>query len=143
MSDKNYKLIPANESWLRKILSPVVRLDVWWLTYRLPFQKLARITFPTSMDKSLAKKLWILKHEEVHADQFAKWWGPVVIPLLAVLLPLPVYYSGRWFIERDAYLVDIKAGHRSIKSSVDTLWNRYGYAWPKDLMTKWFEDNAW
>ncbi len=142
MNDKSYLLIPANRSWLRRLISPIVRMDVWWMTYRLPFQKQVRITFSTNIQKDLAEKMPTLLHEEVHVEQFSTWYGPWLIPFLILLFPLPVFFSGRWFIERDAYLVDIKAGRTTVNRAVDTLWDRHGWVWPKPWMQKWFRDRV-
>ena len=130
-----YRLIRADESKLRKLLSMFV-VPTMWMTYRLPFQRYVRITYPIFIadpETSLT-----LQHELCHVPIFSTWWGPWVVPLLVSLIPLPVLFSGRWFVERWAYLADIKAGRITIDQAVDNLWNLYAYAWPKSLMYRWF-----
>jgi hypothetical protein len=81
----------------------------------------------------------IREHELIHVRQqcgFGLYWSA----LLYFLLPLPVLFSGRWFVEREAYLVDIVAGAKTVEQAVDILWRSYGYPWPKLLMRKWFDE---
>lgn len=131
-----YTLTPARSDWLRRLLWPVVPYD-FWMTYRLPFQKRARITHP-GYNTDEAWQSPVLEHERIHAEQFGHWWGPWLIPLLAVLLPLPILFSGRWLIERPAYLADIKANRCTVDEAVQTLWQSYGFCWPRPLMRAWF-----
>jgi hypothetical protein len=79
-------------------------------------------------------------HELIHATTLEQWWGPFLIPLFAILLPLPIVFSGRWFIERRAYLEDIKSGVETVDSAVYNLWNYYLMCWPTSLMRKWFNN---
>src|SRR5690606_9052076 len=99
--------------------------------------RFVRITYPDKI--SAPAESPTLPHELVHARQFATWWGPWLLPLLAALLPLPTLLSGRWFIERHAYLQDIRAGRRTVEAAVQTLWRDYGWCWPRSLMRRWFE----
>jgi len=57
---------------------------------------------------------------------------------LVWLLPLPVLFSGRWFIERAAYLDGIIKYGDDVEKCVNTLWDGYLWPWPKPLMRKWF-----
>jgi hypothetical protein len=81
----------------------------------------------------------MLRHELVHAAQFRPWYGPIWVGLLASLLPFPMYYSGRWFIERRAYLIDIRNGRVTLDAAIASLVTHYGNPWPKGAMRKWFE----
>lgn len=88
-------------------------------------------------------RLWIktvMKHETVHYWQQKKYG---LLPFIAwyAVLPFPVFLSGRYFIERSAYLVDIRAGLRTVDDVVDLLWEKYAMPWPKPLMRRWFEGN--
>jgi hypothetical protein len=106
-------------------------------TYRLPGMKRPHICIPNG-------PIWfaplsfkrLLKHELVHAVDFAKWWGPFFMAL-AIVPP------GRWLVERYAYLTDIKSGRLPIARAVDKLWIDYGiksFGFPsRKYMTKWFE----
>jgi hypothetical protein len=132
----SYVLLPASKSKVRKLLRFAVA-DDFWMTYRLPFQKDVRVTYP---DKELSPATSdVLKHELFHVVQFSTWYGPIVILLLVSILPLPIIFSGRWFVERHAYLADIKAMRRTTKDAVNFLWYSYGWCWPKSLMRKWFD----
>ncbi len=110
----------------------------FWTTLRLPFQRRCRIYYPEGV--TIPRWHWqVIDHELVHVEQFKPWWGPWAMILGAVLLPLPVLFSGRWFIERRAYLRDIKDGRRTVNGVVELLWSGYGWAWPKPLMRRWFQ----
>jgi hypothetical protein len=106
------------------------------MTYRLPFQSYVRVTHPDLI--APMSRPDIVEHEMYHVTQFESWWGPWLIPLAASLFPLPVLLSGRWFIERWAYLGDIKAGRLTVEAAAETLWGLYGWCWPKPLMRRWF-----
>lgn len=79
----------------------------------------------------------IIRHEMVHAAQARRL--PVLWQLayLFPLLPLPCAYW-RWRSEREAYMVNLRAGTHTVEQVVDTLWHRYGWCWPKPWMRKWF-----
>lgn len=130
-----YELVRADKSWLRQLLSLVVPLDSVWMTYRFPFRA-AVVTYPVGT--SSPSRSPTLKHEEHHVKQLGTWYGPLWLLLLATLLPLPVFFSGRWFIERRAYLGDINRGQLTADRAADILWSRYGMCWPKALMRRWF-----
>jgi len=133
-------LIRKDESLLMRALALVLGrtfLTDFWTTWKLPFQRYVRIGYPTGISKPLEHQD-VIDHELVHARQF-RAWGAVAVVLLAILLPLPVLFSGRWFIERDAYLRDIRARRRSIDGAVWLLWNQYGWCWPRARMRRWFE----
>lgn len=109
-------------------------------TYRLPFMRYTRICVPNRFfELSGAQKESILRHERFHVRQFAPWYGPWVIVILQFILPLPVFLSGRWFIERHAYLDEIRHGELLRESAVRILWEQYGWPWPRCLMKRWFD----
>ena len=108
------------------------------------------IYVPDSVDMSdpgwKVKHRVTIAHENVHRIQFLKY-GYVLMFLIYVLFPLPVYFSGRYFIERPAYLVSLsfypKHMHDAvIEKIVETLWENYFFAWPKSWMRKWFKEKA-
>lgn len=107
-------------------------------TMRFPFCR-AVIAWPDR--EGLGQPLWLLHHERVHVDQFEGPWGLIKTYLLYTLLPLPVLFSGRWFVEREAFLVDIRAGVKTPQSAADMLWASYLFPWPKSWMVAWFEAN--
>ena len=77
-----------------------------------------------------------IRHELVHIQQARRW--PVIWQLAYLLLPLPFGLAWfRWRWEREAYLVNLKAGVMSIEDVVNTLWNNYGWCWPKRWMRSW------
>jgi len=108
----------------------------FYTTYRLPFQKRATITYPKG--QTAMGRLDILEHELGHVKQFMPWYGPFVVGLATTLLPLPVFFSGRWLVERHPYLGDIKRGRMTVEDAVMLLWGGYGWCWPRFLMRKWF-----
>jgi len=85
-----------------------------------------------------------IEHELVHVEQFKKM-GVILFFLFYIFLPLPILFSGRWFLERKAYMVQIntqkKQEHKEnmISLVVDSLWKNYFFPYPRSLMTKWFK----
>ena len=129
---------------IRKDKSPLMRFIGFFIpgfvinfftTYRLPFGK-PTIAYPTFID--FEKHKYILEHELMHVEQFRPWYGPLLVGLAVSLFPLPVFFSGRWFVERQPYLNDILKGQLTVDEAVDVLWSYYGWGWPKKLMRKWF-----
>jgi len=58
---------------------------------------------------------------------------------LNFLVPLPVLLSGRWYVEREAYLDEIRRGRKTIDRAVEQLWGfGYLYPWLPFLMRRWF-----
>ena len=139
--------IPDDVVLVSKARSPTMRLlglvlgrqfmRQFWTTYRWPFQRQVRIAHPAGIVDPDTYDA-ILEHELLHAETFRKWWGPWALIPLAVLLPLPIFLSGRWFIERHAYLLDIRRGRRSVDQAVSVLWHGYGMPWPRKWMHAWF-----
>jgi hypothetical protein len=111
----------------------------YWTTYRLPFCQPV-ISYPTTVENPEKYSVFLV-HENAHVEQFRPWYGPFIVLFLYVLLPLPVMFSGRWFVERGPYLLDIKAGFRTPESAAATLWAGYFYPWPRSWMAKWFHDH--
>ncbi len=110
--------------------------EEFWTTYRLPFGR-PTITYPPKIRNP---RIWekLLRHELVHVEQFRPWWGPFLVALLVSVFPLPFLFSGRWLVERPAYLLDIKSGRMGVDEAVETLWNGYGWPWPRSWMRRWF-----
>lgn len=147
MEDRR-KVKPHGGKLIAKHRSPLMRLIAvfvpnwmdFWTTWRLPFQRQVRIGYPPGTWQP-ANRLEILSHELVHVAQFEPWWGPWVVIPLALLFPLPVLFSGRWFIERRAYLKDIQSGRHTPESAANTLWRLYGAPWPRAWMVRWFKEH--
>ncbi len=79
----------------------------------------------------------ILRHELVHVRQVRRWF--VLWHLSYLLLPLPVLLAWfRWRWEREAFLVNLRAGDMGVDDIVDSLWHGYGWCWPRPLMRRWF-----
>ena len=111
----------------------------WWTTVRFPFCR-GVIAYPDTVDDPMRPGYaWVLDHELVHVVQQQSAWGLFESAVLYFLLPLPIVFSGRWFIERRAYLLDIQAGHQTVESAAYNLWRYYLWAWPKPLMRRWFQ----
>lgn len=154
--DHNVRLIRKDLSWTMQIVglffgflhlfsknvtSRERFIQRYWTTFRLPFQK-PTIAYAAD-DLAMVPHLeWLRQHELHHANDMRSTWGLFKMFWLVWLLPLPAYYSGRWFIERHAYLIDIRAGVKTPESSAEQLWNDYFYAWPKDKAIKWFNENV-
>jgi len=89
----------------------------------------------------------VIAHEQIHIAQYKKLTVPLFL-FLYCLIPLPVFFSYfRWFLERQAYIVEAKlylAEGRITKDIlveeiVQELWSGYLFPWPKFLMRKWFK----
>lgn len=78
-----------------------------------------------------------IRHELVHARQARRL--PVLWQISYLLLPMPFFFAWcRWASEREAYLVQLRAGTMTIDEVVTTLWNNYGATWPRSRMRAWF-----
>ena len=123
--------------WMRLIgvFSPGFLSD-WWTTWRWPFGQ-PTIYYPTRVANP-ARFPDTLEHEGVHVKQQEPWFGPWITILFVLRFPLPIFFSGRWFIERGPYLLDIRRGRRTIGQVIDAMWNDYLWPWPKPLMRRWF-----
>lgn len=125
------------DDWVMKIFGAVFpSTRRMWTTYRLPFRK-ARICYPDFVVRPMAYTQ-ILGHELYHVRQLRPWWGPLWIGLLVSIFPLPVLFSGRWFVERGAYLHDIRTGGISPERAAAILWHGYAWPWPPKWMLRWF-----
>lgn len=140
---KEWKYVPASEDWLRRLLKGMVPRQ-FFMVYRLPFSRTTKLTYPDHKfnpdnpdDRARCKKL--LKHEKYHIDFNETWWGPWMV-LLWMIFPFPVLFSGRWFLERGAFLVDIRNQRVTVEEAVECLWVDYKWAWPKPLMRRWFQN---
>ena len=142
----NVTLMLKKKSWHMRFVGFFLGknfMEHFWSTFRLPFQKKAIIVYPDSNDLSGYEEIpeWamgILNHELIHVKDMSTGWGLFKMFWLLWLLPLPTIFSGRWYIERYAYLNDIKVGRKTVESAADTLWSGYWWCWPKSLMRKWF-----
>jgi hypothetical protein len=140
------RFICKGDSWLMRILGVVLRLfgvrnflADFWTTIRLPFGD-PTIYYPVGVrDPFASEHTTVLKHEMVHVAQQCTALGLYQSALLCVFLPLPVLFSGRWFLEREAWLVSIRGGDWSLEGAVQVLWASYFFPWPRPLMRAWFE----
>lgn len=144
----NYTLVWKDDSLLMKIVGilvwPFCRTFAaqFWTTIRLPFCD-AVIYLPASVDNPEAPIYrHIVAHELVHVRQLQGPVGLAKTALLYLLLPMPFLFSGRWFVEREAFTVDIDNGTKTVDEVVGLLWSSYGWPWPRRLMRRWFHDNA-
>ena len=136
-AEHNCRLIPKSESRPMRVIGFFSQhfYEDFWTTYRVWFGK-TTITYPDSVEDPLDDSD-ILDHELAHVPQWEPWYGPVWVTSLAFLFPLPFLFSGRWFIERPAFLKDIRAKRLTVDEVVDILWTSYLWAWPRPLMRKW------
>ena len=89
--------------------------------------------------KALEKYESIILHELVHIRQARRFPGHWQLSYL--LLPLPIGLAWfRWLWEREAYLVNIRAGTMSAEDVVQTLGSvNYFWSWPRPWMRRWFK----
>lgn len=109
-------------------------------TCRLPFQKIPWIAHPDDWDVTDTQYEDLWAHEKHHADDERTGWGLFKMFWLVWLLPLPVVLSGRWYIERWAFLEDIRKGRITLEEGADRLWNDYLLAWPRPWAIQWWKD---
>lgn len=107
--------------------------DNFWVTIGDTIYYPATIKDPTYPQYRVVRE-----HEAMHVAQFKKY-GVLLMALMYIAFPLPILFSGRWFIERNPYLHDIKSGAVTINEAVSMLARFYLYPWPKTLMRRWFE----
>ena len=110
----------------------------FFTTYRIPFCSPV-IACPVGVNTARVHLDYAqtMRHEMYHVRQFAPWYGPIWMLLLVALVPLPILWSGRWLVEREAYLSDIRHG-ADLEAVVQVLWHDYGWCWPTPLMRRWF-----
>jgi hypothetical protein len=102
-AEHDVRLIRKADSLLMRLISNFLgKSFIWsfWTTYRLPFGK-PIIAYPTKAKNPLSSNR--LEHELMHAEDMRSTWGAIKMFFLLWLLPLPIIFSGRWFIERRAY----------------------------------------
>lgn len=131
------KLAPRSSSVVLRILDKLVpSMRRFYTTIKwVPFGR-CHIYHPDGADPLEAWK--VIWHELKHVEQWNKWYGFLMVPALYFLLPLPVLLSGRWYLERSAYLRDITQARLTIDQVVDLLWGYYVWPWPKSWMRRWF-----
>jgi hypothetical protein len=130
------RFVPKDQSWLMRQIGRLWPqfITVWWTTLRVPFRPAVIYHPPKQRRGTHWKTIW---HELRHVEQFEPWYGPLWMAFLFVAPPF-VLFSGRWFIERSAYLRDVLLGTRSPENAASTLWRYYGWPWPPALMRAWF-----
>lgn len=130
------KFVRKSDSWWMRILVEVLGsrfASHYWTTIG------DTIYYPIKVhDPHHPRHAQTVKHEMHHIRQFERFGIPLMM-LFYLLLPLPVFFSGRWFLERYAYLDDIIAGVISEEKAAKTLWEGYLMPWPKSWMLSWFE----
>lgn len=93
------------------------------------------IYYPTGVTHPILHSITI-EHELVHIRQWRKYGLWLWFSYLFV--PFPIFIAWyRWRWEREAYMVDIRAGV-SIDAVVASLWHGYGWPWPRESMRRWF-----
>ena len=97
-------------------------------TTHIPFLK--KIYLPSNWTLYSAKTQdLIIKHELIHFAQWKKY--KTLFTVGYVLLPLPIWWTLRYYWEREAYLVNYREG-RSLNSIVDNLCGK-NYLWAGSL----------
>jgi hypothetical protein len=138
---KGVRIVSKDDSRLMRFAGFFLKdfMTGFWTTLRFPFGKPTIYTPINARGPEYHYK--IIWHELKHVDQFAPWYGPLIMLIGYTIAPLPIFFSGRWLIERTAYLRDINSGRMTAEQCVDILWRSYFMPWPKSLMLKWFEKN--
>lgn len=143
------KFIRKTDSWLMRTIGWLLRvsgindrfMDHYWTTIGDRIYYPARIKQPHDL-----QHFGIREHEQMHVEQFYRaglgLWplGVVVLAVVYLFLPLPLWFSGRWFIERGPHLLDIKTGRRGLTQAIEGLHKGYWRPWPKSWMREWFSD---
>ena len=138
-----FEFVKVSDDWLRRVLATLRLVKrTRWMVYRFPWQRRVRVTHPDDVDPRAADRHRVRRHEFHHVQDFIPWWGPWVQISLCALLPLPVLFSGRWFVERRAYRDAIDQGWTTVDRVLDVLWSKYAFAWPRPLMRAWLEAHA-
>lgn len=134
------RLRPKSELWWARAIGVIwpAFLTHWWTTIRFPFCR-GVMGHPVGIDPMAPKHKGTRNHELCHVVQQRGAWGLLKSFVLYFFLPLPVVFSGRWFIEREPYLKDILSCRLTIDQAVSILWRGYLWAWPRSLMRAWFE----
>ncbi len=142
------RLKSKNDSWFMCMVGKVWPkfITYFWTTVRV-FGSRPTIYYPTTITLKddvvmPASVTPILEHELVHVEDMRGIWGLIRFALLYFIFPLPIFFSGRWFLERKAYLVNIVKHGYSIDFVVNMLWESYGWCWPRNLMVNWFIQKA-
>jgi len=144
-------IMPKSSHWFHKVAGwfiPAWNVGIFSVL-RFPGRSRPVIWVPDArlnQDGFVSKYSGTLKHELVHCHQQSSWWGVTMTSLLVTVLPLPVFYSGRWWVERYAFLKDIerdkasgKYGKYTPEIAAQILHESYGRPWPVKKMIKWFE----
>ena len=120
-------------SWYIKIILLFVP-DEYWITIW------DTVYYPNAVEDIFDPEYDDIKaHEAIHVPQWKKY--KILFPILYLVIPFPIFFAYfRWLFEREAYLVNIKSGHRTVDSVVFKLWWGYLFTWPPNLMRKWFNE---
>ena len=107
-------------------------------TYRLPGQRRSIVAVPSDISVIDPRLKWLWEHEAVHVEQQRTFFGLLKSFFLLWLVPLPVVLSGRWYIKRHAFMVDLRAGIKTPEEAAELLWRDYLWAWPKRWAERWW-----
>lgn len=140
-------LICKDKSWSMRVINillwPLLQgrfMTDFITTIRFPFQR-GFIAYPVGVSEAdflSPTYAQVRTHELFHVDQQKGPWGLIKSYVLYLIFPLPALLSGRWWLERYAYLSDIKAGKLTVDQAVDALWWGYFFCWPRSWMKDWF-----
>lgn len=109
-------------------------------TYRKPWDKLPIFAVPDEWDLSDKRREGLWEHERVHADDMRTLWQLTKMFCLLLFFPMPIIFSGRWYIERYAKLVNMRRGELTPEKAADDLWGFYLWAWPRKMAIKWWKE---
>lgn len=141
----NVEFIPKSKMKSMRVVSWFLGkrfMTNFWTTIRFPFSKKTIIAYPDSVENPHELRyISTIEHELIHARDMSTGWGLFKTFMFYFFIPLPIFFSGRWFVERKAYLHNIINHGYNIDRVVETLWNGYVFPWPKSLMKKWFITN--
>lgn len=136
------ELVSKGDSRLMKALAFIFRLvgvdfiNVWTTVGR-------KVYVPAKFGNKFTlgffdKHATTLSHELVHVEQMRKY-STTLFALLYLFLPLPIFFSYfRWKFEREAYMVNVRAGVPLTAVLAALHSPLYLWPWPKPLMRRWF-----
>lgn len=149
------KIAKKSESKLMRFLAFILKpitpdfMRDFWTTW--PFNETIYVPTKYDFDPDWGMPTWekrhreVLEHESVHIEQAKRWTVPI-FALMYLVFPMPILFAwGRWRIERDAYLTQLRASTdkaATIEWIVDTLWHSYAWTWPRAWMRRWFNNQA-
>jgi len=122
-------------AWFLSILGNKTFMEQFWTTVGETIYYPSKVMNPFDEIYDV-----LLQHECVHIAQYRK--NKVFFTVAYIFLPIPFFFAYyRWKYEREAYMIQLRINSSpvAIEWVVNTLWNNYGWTWPRSWMKDWFE----